>query len=363
MKSSPDGNAIVYCEGMFNTLNGKTAHGLVRFTKRYRVLSVVDSRYAGRDAGEVLDGKTKDIPIVASLDQAVHMAAGSNRPATHFVVGLAPDGGRLPTAARQDVSDALAYGLNVDCGLHDYLSEDPALADLAERHGVRIRDIRKPAPIKELHFFSGEIETVESLKIAVLGTDSAVGKRTTAWLLVRACQDMGLRTEMIGTGQTAWMQGAKHTIIMDSLINDFVAGGIEHAVWSAWNEQKPDIIVIEGQGSLMNPAYPGGFEILAAGRPDIIVLQHAPARKEYDGFPGYRIQPLAQQIEAVELLSGKPVVAVTINHEDLPDDQIPLMCAAIELSVGLPAFDLLRDGAEKLADLMKSHLNDYRDRS
>ena len=175
MNSLPDGNAIVYCEGMFNTLNGKTAHGLVRFTKRYQILSVVDSRYAGRDAGEVLDGKTKDIPIVASLDQAVHMAAGSNRPATHFVVGLAPDGGRLPSAARQDVSDALAYGLNVDCGLHDYLSEDPALADLAERHGVRIRDIRKPAPIKELHFFSGEIETVESLKIAVLGTDSAVG--------------------------------------------------------------------------------------------------------------------------------------------------------------------------------------------
>ena len=46
-----DGNAIVYCEGFFNTPEGKTAHGLVRFTERYRVLSVIDSRYAGQDAG------------------------------------------------------------------------------------------------------------------------------------------------------------------------------------------------------------------------------------------------------------------------------------------------------------------------
>lgn len=360
MKSSPDGNAIVYCEGMFNTLNGKTAHGLVRYTKRYCVLSVIDSRYAGQDAGEVLDGKAKKIPIFASLGQAVQMADSSNRPATHFVVGLAPDGGRLPTEARQDVSDAIAFGLNVDCGLHDYLSEDPELANLADRYGAKIRDIRKPPPIKALHFFSGKIEEVKALKIAVLGTDSAVGKRTTACLIVNAFQDMGLRTEMIGTGQTAWMQGAKYVVIMDSLINDFVAGEIEHVVWAAWNDEQPEVIVIEGQGSLMNPAYPGGFEILAAGRPDIIVLQHAPARKEYDGFPGYRIQPLAQQIEAIQLLSGKPVVAVAINHENLADQQIPLMCDAIEQAVGLPAFDVLKDGPDELVNLLATYIKNQK---
>jgi uncharacterized NAD-dependent epimerase/dehydratase family protein len=344
---------------MFNTLNGKTAHGLVRFTNRYRVLSVIDSRHAGRDAGEVLDGKSMNIPIFASLEQAVRMADRSNHPATHFVVGLAPDGGRLPPEARQDISDAIAFGLNVDSGLHDYLSEDAEMANLAVRYGVQIRDIRKPLPIKALHFFSGKIEAVASLKIAVLGTDSAVGKRTTAWLMVRALEEMGLRCQMIGTGQTSWMQGAKYVIIMDALINDFVAGEIEHAVWTAWSEAQPDIIVIEGQGSLMNPAYPGGFETLAAGRPDIIILQHAPARKEYDGFPGYRIQPLAQQIEVIELLSAKPVVAVTINHENMPDKQIPLMCNAIEQAVGLPAFDLLRDGPEPLANLIKSYLDNH----
>lgn len=350
----PEGNAIVYCEGAFNTPSGKTAHGLVRFTKRYRVLSVVDSCYAGRDAGDVLDGKNKDIPILAALNESVRMAAGRHQPATHFVVGLAPDGGRLPPEARQDVSDAIAFGLNVDCGLHDYLSEDNELMNLANRYGVQIRDIRKPAPIKALHFFSGKIEEVGAFKIAVLGTDSAVGKRTTAWMIQQGLQHQGISSEMVGTGQTAWMQGAKYGVVMDSLVNDFVAGEIEHAVWSAWQENRPEVIVIEGQGSLMNPAYPGGFEILAAGRPDVIVLQHAPARREYDGFPGYPIQPLARQIEVIESLSAKPVVAVAINHENLIEAEIPLICDAVEKAIGLPAFDVLKDGPEQLVDLLTS---------
>jgi len=356
MNRQPEGNAIVYCEGAFNTPNGKTAHGLVRFTKRYRVLAVVDSRYAGRDAGDVLDGKANQIPILGSLDQAVKAAESNGRPATHFVVGLAPDGGRLAPKARQDAQNAISYGLNIDCGLHDYLSDDRQIVELAAQHGAKIRDIRKPPPIEELHFFSGKIEEVRALKIAVLGTDSAVGKRTTAWLIVNGLVEEGLRAEMIGTGQTAWMQGVKYGIIMDSLVNDFVAGEIEHALWSAWNEEKPDIIVIEGQGSLMNPAYPGGFEILAAGRPDIVILQHAPARLEYDGFPGYKIQPLTQQIQVIELLSAKPVVAVTINHEGLSVDQIPTICDAIQKEVGIPAFDVLQDGAGALVKFLKSYV-------
>ena len=205
MNRLPEGNAIIYCEGAFNTPNGKTAHGLIRFTNRYRVLSIVDSLYADRDAGEVLDGKTNQIPIFGSLEQAVEVADSHSRPASHFVVGLAPDGGRLNSKARQDVKRALSYGLNVDCGLHDYLSEDPEMIKRAARYGSKIRDIRKPPQIHKLHFFSGKIEEVKALKIVVLGTDSAIGKRTTAWLIVNGFKEQGLSAEMIGTGQTAWM--------------------------------------------------------------------------------------------------------------------------------------------------------------
>lgn len=156
------------------------------------------------------------------------------------------------------------------------------LAVLATKHGVRLRDVRRTPPRKELHALSGKIEQVTSLKVAVLGTDSVVGKRTTAWILAEALEAVGYTAELIGTGQTAWMRGVHYGVILDSLINDFVAGEIEHAVWSAWKEVGPDVIIIEGQGSLMNPAYPGGFEILAAGRPDVVILQHAPRRKEYE---------------------------------------------------------------------------------
>jgi uncharacterized NAD-dependent epimerase/dehydratase family protein len=216
--------------------------------------------------------------------------------------------------------------------------------------------VRKPPHRSELHFFSGKIEDVRALKVALLGTDSAVGKRTTAWALTEALSARGHSTELIGTGQTAWMQGVRYGIILDSLINDFVAGEIEHAVWAAWNEVHPDVIVIEGQGSLMNPAYPGGFEILAAGRPDIVIMQHAPSRKEYDGFPGYPLHPLPVQIQAVELLSGKPVIAVTINHESLPLSEIPAVCAGISQQTGLPAADLLVQPADKILEAVLGHM-------
>jgi uncharacterized NAD-dependent epimerase/dehydratase family protein len=349
MSLLPEGNAVVYCQGAYNTPNGKTAHGLVRFTRRYRVLSVIDSRYQNQDAGAVLDGKPKGIPIFASIEQAVQASRDSQSRPTHLVIGLAPDGGRLADSARRDVKDAVKLGLNVDSGLHDFLSEDQEIVELAHRNGTEIRDIRKPPPRNQLHFFSGKIEEVSSLKVALLGTDSAVGKRTTAWMLVQALQDAGFRAEMVGTGQTSWMQGAGYCIILDSLINDFVSGEIEHVTWRAWKETQADVIVIEGQGSLMNPAYPGGFEILAAGRPDLVVLQHAPARKDYDGFPGYPIHPLAKQIQAIQLLSGKPVAAVTINHEGIRREDLSAVSSAIEKETGLPAMDVLVSGAERLA--------------
>lgn len=194
------------------------------------------------------------------------------------------------------------------------------------------------------------------LKLAVLGTDSAIGKRTTAWLIVHGFRESGKKAEMIGTGQTAWMQGAKYSMVMDSCINDFVSGEIEHAVVSAYNNEKPDVIVIEGQGSLMNPAYPGGFEILAAGRPDYVILQHAPKRLEYDGFPGYTLHTLKEQINAIEVISGKKVIAITVNHENMTPQEIAPACDNITKETGLPAFDVLAHGVQGLVKVLKKHI-------
>ncbi len=352
MSRFPEGNAIVYCEGAFGTPNGKTAHGLVRFTKRYNVLSVIDSCHAGKDAGRMLDGKTKGIPIFSSIGEAYQSAGASGKRATHFVIGLAPDGGRLNQQARDDIKRAIELGMNIDCGLHDFISEDPILAPLALAHNVAIRDIRKPPPMSEQHFFSCKIDDVKAIKVVVLGTDSAVGKRTTAWLLVEALNKAGISAEMIGTGQTAWMQGVCFGIMLDTIVNDFLTGEIEHVIWSAWDKFHPEVIVIEGQGSLLNPAYPGGYELLAASRPDAVILQHAPTRTHYDGFPNYKIHPLSHQIQAIEVVSSKPVVAITINHENIPRSQIKAVCANIAESTGRPAIDVLIEGADKLVDAL-----------
>ncbi|MGM0432052.1 MAG: DUF1611 domain-containing protein [Spirochaetota bacterium] len=335
-----DGRALVYCEGYFNTPWGKTAHGLVRFTRRYDVAGVIDSRYAGYDAGNILDKQPSGIPLFSSIDQALQ-SHYSHEPITHLVFGIATDGGVLTDRMKHDILHAVNLGLNVDCGMHYFLSDDPELTAAAQRSGAVLRDVRKTPPRSELHSYTGRISEVDAFRVALLGTDSSVGKRTTAWKLVDALNSRGLKTEFIGTGQTAWLQGCRYGVMMDSLINDFVAGEIEHAIVTAWEEEHPQIMVIEGQGSLMNPLFPGGFEILSAGQPHAIIMQHAPLRRDYDGIPGVQIHPLKRQIEAVQLISEKPVVAITVNHEGMQADQISSWCEKIHQETGLPTEDAL----------------------
>ncbi len=348
--------ALVYCEGGFNTTNGKTAHGLVRFTARFKIAAVIDSGYQGEDSGIILDGIPNGIPIIGGLEEGLLLASRKGIMLKSFIIGLAPDGGRLPPSALPVIKRAIKSGLDVYNGLHDFLSESPELVKSSQKYGCRLFDIRKPADSKSLHFFSGKIEEVHCPRIAMLGTDSAVGKRTTAWGIVHSIRNQGYKAELIGTGQTAWLQGAKYSIIMDSLVNDFVSGEIENAIHTAWTEVHPDVLVLEGQGSLLNPAYPGGFELLAAGRPNLIILQHAPRRTEYDGFPGYRLHPLDHQIRAVEIISGKKVSAITLNHEHMNRSEIQAECLKIEKETGIPVFDVLECGADELIQRILPHI-------
>lgn len=347
-----DGVALVYCDEFFDTIWGKTAHGLVRFTRRYEVVGLVDSKHTGEDAGMFLDGKPSGIRIYADIDSAVSVWKAAGKPITHLVFGVATDGGRLTPKMRKDLLHALDLGLDVDCGMHYFLSDDPEMQAAAARSGATIRDIRKTPPRNELHSYTGRIRDVKSFRIALLGTDSSVGKRTTAWKLVDAFNARGISAEMIGTGQTAWLQGARYGVRMDALINDFVAGEIENAILEAWDHEKPHVMVIEGQGSLMNPLYPGGFEILSAGQPHAVVMQHAPLRVDYDGIPGTPLHPLKTQIQAVELLGGKPVVAITVNHEGMAPGEIDAQCEKVARETGLPVRDALVHDLGPIVDVL-----------
>jgi len=344
-----DGTAVVLCEGMFAETGGKTAHGLVRHTARYAVRAVIDSGLAGRDAGEVLDGAITGIPIVADLAAAVR---ATGRP-DYLVVGVATHGGILPATCRPAIAAALREGIHVDSGLHQFIGDDAEFAALARASGARIRDVRRTPAREQMHPFTGAIHEVDALRVAVLGTDSGVGKRTTAVRLVQGLQAAGPRAVMIGTGQTAWMQGARYGIILDSLINDFVSGEIEHQVVQAFRNEKPEVIVVEGQGCLTHPAYPGGFEILAGAQPQAVVLQHAPARAHYDDWPAFPLAGPAREREIIELLGPARVVAVTLNSHGLAPDATRAAAARIGAEMGLPCCDPLRDGVEPVIEALR----------
>lgn len=348
-----DGVALILCEGVFGTGDGKTANGLVRHTERYQIAGVLDSRLAGRDAGEVLGGEPCGIPIFASLAEALEKLA--DRP-TYLVIGLAPDGGRLPDAYRNVVIDALRAGMNIDSGLHQFLSDDPELSKLAEEHGATIRDVRRTPPRDQLHFFTGAINDVKAVRVALLGTDCCCGKRTTSTLLTEALNRSKTPTVLIGTGQTSWLQGARYGVLLDSLINDFVAGEIEHAIVEADRAESPDVIIVEGQGALTHPAAPGGFEIMTSAKPQGVILQHAPTRKTYLDYPNEPIAPPELHIQAIESVFRSRVIAMAVNSEGIEPAKIADEVSKLEHRYEIPCCDPLTQGPERLVDAVRSLL-------
>ena len=182
--------AIVYCEANFGAMDGKTANGLIRRSERYEILSVIDSEQAGLDTGMVLDNKANDIPICRNLADSLEQA-GTVPDA--FIFGMAPSSGMLSKHERGLVLEAMSHGMNIVNGLHEFLNDDPVFKAACIANDVEIHDVRKPREKKDLRLFSGRISEVTCPRIAVLGTDCAIGKRTTANILTKALNDCGIK--------------------------------------------------------------------------------------------------------------------------------------------------------------------------
>ncbi len=347
-----EGNAVILAPGALQTQHAKTTHGLLRGGTRYRIVAVLDADAAGQDAGTVLDGQARGIPVVATLDEARERSAP--RPDT-VIVGIATGGGRLPPELRALLLQAAQRGMHIVNGLHEFASDDPQIVAAAAANGSRIVDVRKPKPRDELHFWSGEIANVRAPRIAVLGTDCAMGKRTTARFLVDACNADGLRAEMIYTGQTGWMQGGRYGFILDSVANDFVAGELEHAIVTCDAARKPDVIIVEGQSGLRNPSGPCGSELLVSGQARGVILQHAPGQIDFKGHPGWRIPPLPEEIDLIRYY-GARVLAVTLNGERLSSDELIAAQRDLEQHLGLPVIRPLQEGMGALVPVLRSYL-------
>lgn len=343
--------AIVLASGCYATTDAKAAHGLVRGSERYSVQSVVDPDNAGRDAGSVLDGHARGIPIVNNLDEALACASS---PAEVCFVGVAPHGGRLTASLRALLLQAAQRGLSLVSGLHDLVGDDAEINAAARASGVQIIDIRKPVPRNELHSWEGLVSGLSALRLAVLGTDCAVGKRTTARMLVSRLNDAGVRTEMIYTGQTGWMQGARFGFVLDATVNDYVSGELEQALLRCAHEADPQVMVIEGQSSLRNPAGPCGAELLLSGQVAGVILQHAADRTYFEGYEdlGLRIPSLLSEIELIAMC-GAATVAVTLNGGALDERALTRCQREYANELQIPVICPLLDGIDPLVDAVR----------
>ena len=344
--------AIVLANGVYSIRDGKVAHGLVRDSSRFRILCVVEPELAGKDAGDALDGVHRGIPIVASVAEAVDR---SGEAPEYCVIGVAPHGGHINDELRRLVLDAIDAGMSIVNGLHDCVSDDPALALAAHKRGVQLLDLRKPKPKHELHFWSGEIHRVRAPRVAVLGTDCAIGKRTTARLLVQALNNAGLKAEMIYTGQTGWMQGADYGLVLDSLPNDFVCGELEHAIVTCDREAQPDVMILEGQSALRNPCGPCGAELLLSAAACAVVLQHAPGREFFDEYEalGLRIPSLEEEVRLIGCY-GVSTLAIALNGEGLTELGLIEVQRDLHVRLGLPVVRPLEEGMERLVPMIRT---------
>jgi len=343
--------AVVYCEANFGAIDGKTANGLVRHSEKYEILSVIDSEKAGLDTGVVLGGEPNAIPVCRDL--AAALAHAGTLP-DYFIFGMAPATGMLSTHERGLVLEAMGLGMNIVNGLHEFLNEDPEFAAMSAARNVKIVDIRRPRSKKDLRMFSGRISEVTCPRIAVLGTDCAIGKRTTASILTRALNDRGVKAVLVGTGQTGLIQGARYGVALDAVPAQFCPGEMEAVVVEAFEGENPDVIVIEGQGALSHPAFSTSSFILRGSCPDGVVLQHAPGRAHRCDFEQMAMPKPATEIHLIQTFSDTKVIGLTINHENMSDAEVSAAITRYEHELGIPATDALTRSPERLVEMVLS---------
>ncbi len=341
--------AVVYCEANFGRIDGKTANGLVRHSESYEIVSVIDSTQTGLDAGTVLGDDPNGIPVHRDLEDAlVALDAMPDR----FIIGLAPTSGLLTDDQRNVVLDAMARGMHIVNGLHEFLNDDPEFVAAAATLGVEIVDVRRPPAKKDLHMFTGEIHEVTCPRIAVLGTDGAIGKRTTATILTKALNDRGIRAVMVTTGQTGLIQGAKYGVALDAIPAQFCAGELETAVVAAFRGEDPDVIIVEGQGALSHPTYMSSTFVLRGACPAGVVLQHAPGRTVLSDFPSVPMPTPASEINLIETFADTRVIGLTLNHEHLTDAEVSAAIVMYERALGLPTTDALTRSPDRLVEMV-----------
>jgi len=337
----PTPRFLILADGDFGPMTSKTANSVLRFQPE-RVVAVLDRSQAGRTVESVL-GFGGSTPVVGSMAEGLALKPNA------VLIGIAPQGGRLPEEWRSWLVDALDAGCDLWSGLHTFLADDPLLAERARANNCRLLDLRRPPA--DLPIASGAAKGTSAFRVLAVGTDCNVGKMTAQLELVKALNQRGMRTRFVATGQTGIMIEG-WGIAVDAVVADFIAGAAERITLEGAKDA--DIVLVEGQGSINHPGYSGvTLGLLHGSCPDAMILCHQPTRQyigDYRRASWLRMPPLTEYVRLYETIAASvhpsQVIGIALNTYDLDDAAARAACAAASRETGLPATDPVRfDGA------------------
>jgi uncharacterized NAD-dependent epimerase/dehydratase family protein len=343
----------ILAEGKFNVLAAKTAVGVIRYSP-HEVVAVVDSENAGKTVQQTL-GFGGDIPVLGSVAEAL-----KHKPDV-LLIGIAPTGGQLPDAWRHFVSEAIEAHLEVWSGMHAFLGDDEEFAAQAERKGVRLWDVRRPAP--ELNVGMGQCLKSRAFVVLTVGSDCNVGKMTTALELQKFANERGYKAGFVATGQTGILIEGEGTPL-DAIPGDFMSGEVERLVLEL-DERGNDVIFVEGQGSVVHPGFgPVTLGLMLGAMPDAYILCHQPSRKTFRPDYDIDIPPLhmvvLQYEQLMEYFKAPKVRAIALNTYDLSPEQAAAEVDETERIMGMPTTDPIRYGVAKLWAALEPHVKQKR---
>jgi uncharacterized NAD-dependent epimerase/dehydratase family protein len=333
---------LIYAEGQLGTPAAKTGHSVIRYSAPH-VAAVLDSTHAGKCVSDVL-GFGGSIPIVATVDEAAVHGADA------LLVGIAVAGGGLPSGTRTAIRQSIECGLDVWNGLHAFVADDPILGPLARERGVTVHDVRRPPD--DLLVGAGRVRALTQTIVLAVGTDANIGKMTVMLQLRNALRGAGVRATFAPTGQTGiFIEG--WGVCIDAVVADFVAGASEAVTIKAAEDS--DIVLVEGQGSILHPGYSGvSLGLLHGSLPHALIVCHQPTRKTFRHNAWLEIPPLNDVIALHEAMAAPlrqaSTIGVSLNTSDLSDDDARRVIEQVAQQTGLPTTDPVRYDVSPLAD-------------
>jgi uncharacterized NAD-dependent epimerase/dehydratase family protein len=334
---------VILTEGHSDPHTAKTACSVMRY-RPDEVVAVLDSDSVGMSIAERL-GVPIDAPFISQLAEA----DGANT----LLIGIAPPGGRIPDAWRQVVLEAIDRGMEIVSGLHDFLSDDAEFVRAAEAAGVQLVDVRKN---DETSIARRIGIRADCLRVHTVGHDCSVGKMVTSIEITEGLKARGVDAKFVATGQTGIMVSGEGCPV-DRVVADFVSGAAERLLLE---NQQHDVLVFEGQGSLVHPSYSAvTLGILHGCLPHALVMCYEVGRETITGVEHVKIPSLDRirdlYLSMANIFQRCDFVGVSMNSRRVSVDEAEREKDRIRDLLGLPVCDVFRDGPSELVEAVASY--------